>query len=235
MIIYHTPMISRAGRSQLLRRVVSVVVLSTALISIGAVSFWWVAALLLAAAATYGLWPNPPQQPGDLRMRQGPAVIVPDLLGLSLTGFFVALPIWIGRAEGTGGVHGAAAMIWIMALGSSTLLLIGASGSCLRLRIEADGLVLARLRGQMRVQWSEIAAWARWRRGLPKVLRLLAPFLSPGAAGAVLLARDSNGVELRLKDGRLYRLPREGFEHGEAQLVQALAAHGVPQKTGRAK
>ncbi|MFN3845574.1 MAG: hypothetical protein ACK4RZ_07095 [Paracoccaceae bacterium] len=69
---------------------------------------------------------------------------------------------------------------------------------------------------------------------MPGVLRKLALFLPPGPAGAVLLARDSTGLELHLLDGRIFRLPHEGFEHGEEQVLQPLKAHGVRQLSGRA-
>lgn len=220
-------MITREGGSQILRRLLSAVLFSTGLIFTGAVPLWWAAVLMLAGSLVYGLWPRPPRGPGDLLPRQWPSVIGPDLLGFSLTAFFVALPIWIGRGEGTEGLHVSASVIWIMAAGSSTLLFVGAMASCFRLRIDADGMLLTRLFGETRLLWPQILGWKRWRRGLPGAMRKFVPFLPPGPAGAILLARDSTGVELHLKDGRKYRLPREGFEHGEKQLLQALAAQAV--------
>jgi len=216
----------------MLRRLLSAVLFSMGLIFVGVVPFWWIAILMLSGTLLYGLWPKPPKRSGDLLQRQGPAVIGPDLLGFSLTAFFVALPIWIGRGEGTVGLHGSASMIWIMAAGASVLLVVGAAASCFRMRIDEGGLVLSRLRGEIRLLWSEMLGWKRWRRGLPKVLRKVVPFLPPGPAGAILLARDSTGVEVHLKDGRLFRVPRDAFAHGEVQLLQALSAHDVPRMTG---
>lgn len=139
------------------------------------------------------------------------------------------MPNWIGRGEGTEGLHGSASMIWIMAAGSSFLLFVGATANCFRLRIDEDGLLLTRLTGETRLLWPEMIGWKPWRRGLPGVVRKVVPFLPPGTAGAILLARDSTGIEVHLQDGRTYRLPREGFEHGHKQLLHALVAHGVPR------
>lgn len=165
-------------------------------------------------------------------MDRGSAVVGPDLIGFGLLAFFVALPVWIGRSEGTGGIHGAAWLIWPMLPAPLLLLGIGAANDCFAVSVEADGLTVTRMRGETRHRWTGIAGWRRWRRGLPRFLRLFVPFLSPGAAGAVLLARDSTGIELQFGDGGRLRLPREGFERGEAGVLRALAEHGVPRLDG---
>lgn len=116
-----------------------------------------------------------------------------------------------------------------MAAGSSFLLFVGATASRFRLRIDEDGLLLTRLSGETRLPWPEMIGWKPWRRGLPEVVRKVVPFLPPGSAGAILLARDSTGIEVHLQDGRRYRLPREGFEHGHKQLLHAFVAQGVPR------
>lgn len=88
-------------------------------------------------------------------------------------------------------------------------------------------MTLIRLQGESELRWTDIIGWKRWRRGLPVVLRKLAVLLPPGPAGSIMLARDSTGLELHLSDGRIFRLPHEGFEHGERHVLQALKAHGV--------
>ena len=211
----------------MLRRVVAALLFMAAAISIGLTPPLWVGALAVTGGLFYGMWPKPETKTGDLMMRRGPAVLGPDVLGFSLTALFAALPIWIGRGDATPGLHGSAGMIWIMAAGSAVLLIVGASASCFRLRLGSDGLTLIRLRGESEFRWPDIIGWKRWRWGLPVALRKLALFLPPGPAGSILLARDSTGLELHLSDGRIFRLPHEGFEHGEAQVLQALKAHGV--------
>ncbi len=225
---------SRQGASQLLRRVLAALLFIAAAVSIGIAPPVWVGALIIAGGLIYGVWPKPKTMAGDLMLRRGPAVIGPDMLGFSLTALFAALPIWIGRGEATMSIHGSASMIWIMAAGSAVLLLVGASASCFRLRLGSDGVMLMRLRGERELRWPDIIGWTRWRRGLPGILRRLTLFLPTGPAGAVLLARDSTGLALHLSDGRVFRLPHEGFEHGEAQLLQALKAHGVRTLSVRA-
>ncbi|MDP4034273.1 MAG: hypothetical protein Q8P60_15770 [Pseudorhodobacter sp.] len=125
-------------------------------------------------------------------------------------------------------------MIWIMAAGSAGLLITEAAGSCFRLRIGVGCLTLMRMTGGKVVPWQCIKGWRRWRRVLPQVLRMAVPFLPPGPAGLILLARDSTGVELRLMDGRSVRVPREHFVKGEAQLLKAVGRHGVPHLSGGA-
>ncbi len=175
----------------------------------------------------------PPLRDGDLVVKRGPAVIGPDVLGFALTALFAALPIWIGRGTATPGLHGSAGMIWIMAALSTSLLIVGASGSCFRLRLEGRGLTLIRLQGTTILNWSDLIGWRRGRRGLPSVLRKLVPILPPTPAGAILIARDSTGIELLVSDGRRVRIPHDGFEQGEAQLLKAMASSGVRQLRAR--
>jgi hypothetical protein len=92
MRAHESTMISRAGGSQILRRLLSTLLFLIGLIVVGIVPFWWAAVFMLSGTLLYGLWSKPPKQPGDLLPRQGPSVIGPDLLGFSLTAFFVALP-----------------------------------------------------------------------------------------------------------------------------------------------
>lgn len=205
---------SRQGASQLLRRVVAALLFMAAAIAIGLAPPVRVGALAVAGGVIYGIWPKPETKTGDLMLRHGPAVIGPDVLGYSLTALFAALSIWIGRGEASSGRHGSASMIWIMAAGSAVLLFVGASASCVRLRLGSDRVTLIRLRGESELRWPDIIGWKRWRRGLAGVLRKLVPFLPPGPEGSVLLARDSTGLELYQSDGRIFRLPHEGFEHG---------------------
>ena len=217
---------TRAGISQILRRAVAAACFSAALLAAGQGAGGRAALLAALGFAAYALWPRVPVPPGAETMAQGPAVIGPDLLAFGLFALFFVLPLWIG---GQGGIHGSALMIWALLPAPLALLAVGAAGACLRVTIGAEGLTVAGLRRVERAAWDGIAGWRRWRRGLPRWMRALAPVLPPTAAGAVLLARDSTGVELCLADGRRLRLPREGFERGEARLLRALRDHGVPQ------
>lgn len=218
-----TGRIARAGLSQIALRALALGLFVAALLRIGQGPAWPWVGLLVASVAIHALWPAPPRAPGMLAMRRGPSVVGPDLIGTLLAGLFLALPVWIGRGEGSTGLHGSAWMLWPMAMGGIALLGIAAANACFRLEIGDAGLRLGRLGGDREIPWQAITGVRRWRRGLPRGLRALVPFLPPRPAGAVLLARDSTGLELDLAGGGRLRLPREGFEQGEAMLLRALA------------
>ena len=162
-------------------------------------------------------------------MHRGSAVIGPDILGFGLLAFFVALPVWIGRSEGAGGLHGSALLIWPLLPAPLALLWIAVSNACFWLSVGPGGLTIGGLRGTDRIGWDDISGWRPWRRDWLRRFRFMVPFLPPGAAGPVLLARASTGIEIVLRDGRCRRLPHEGFETGLARLGRAMADRGVPQ------
>lgn len=226
------PDVSGRGASQLLRRVLAGACLCAALLGAGVVAAWKAVLLAGLGLALYAFWPPVRVRPGALVLRRGPAILGPDLIGFGLLAFFVALPVWVGRSEGVAGLHGSALLIWAMLPAPLVILWAGAASACFAVSVGDDGLTVAGMGRTRSPAWDEIAGWRRWRRGLPRFLRFLAPFLSPTAAGAVLLARDSTGVELCLADGSRLRLPHEGFERGEARVIEALREHGVPRLRG---
>lgn len=206
------------------------------MIRLGVGPVWQSGLLVLCGLATYFFWPRPLRPKGSYDMQALPAVIGPDLLGIALTSFFVALPLWIGRGQGGEGLHGSVLLLWPMALASVSLLVVGLRNTCLGLEIAQDCLVLTRFSGRSEILFDEIRKTHRWRSGLPRILRALLPFLPPGPAGAILLARDSSGIELELTDGQRLKLPHDGFERGEAALLRALRKHRVgdkPRETAR--
>lgn len=190
---------------------------------------WAVVLPVACGLALYGLWPAVPRPAGAMAMHRGSAVIGPDLIGFGLLTLFVALPVWIGRSEGTGGLHGSALMIWPLLIAPLALLWIAAANACFWLVVGPEGLTIGRMWRRDRIGWDEISGWQPWQRGLPRVLLQIAPFLSPTAAGAVLLARDSTGIDLLLRNGSRRRLPREGFEPELAQVARAIAERGLPR------
>jgi len=91
------------------------------------------------------------------------------------------------------------------------------------MRMDQEGLVLARLHDQARLPWPEILGWKRWRHGL-------VPSMPPGP---VVLARDSTGVKVCLRDGRALRVSVDELEQGAAQLLRAFSEHDVPRMSRR--
>ena len=195
----------------------------------GTVPLWAVMLGFASGLALYILWPKARFPAESSTMHRGSAIIGPDIIGFGLFALFVALPVWIGRAEGAEGLHGSALLIWPLLPAPLALLFVAASNACLGLGIGPAGLTISGLLGSERIGWDDIIGWRPWRRDRLKVFRAMAAFLPPGAAGAVLLARASTGVEIVLRSGRSRRLPREGFESGLARVQRALAERGPPR------
>lgn len=211
------------GLSQLAMWATVAICLCAAGILAGTIPGWAVVSMVGAGLGLYLLWPAVRRPPGAFAMHRGSAVIGPDIIGFGLLALFVALPVWIGRSEGAAGLHGSAPMIWMLLPAPLALLWVAAANACFWLVTGPKGLTIGRIRGGERIGWSDIAGWRPWRRGLPSGLRRIAPLLPPTAAGAVLLARDATGIELRLRNGGRRRLPREGFELALARVERALA------------
>lgn len=222
----------KEGVSQLVRRGVAAALLSAALLALGILPLWKALAIAVLAIAVHVLWPEGRRPPGALVMQRGAAIIGPDILGFVLFAFFLALPVWMGRGENTEGIHASALFVWPLLIAPLVILWNAAASSCLSVVVGAESLDLRRIGSHVTLPWGAMAGWRRWRRGLPRFLRGLAPFLSPAAAGAVLLARDSTGIEIELRDGRRIRLPREGFETAEAHILRALAERDIRPLNG---
>ncbi|GAA0310059.1 hypothetical protein [Rhodovulum strictum] len=211
----------RTGAIQLLRRGLAAGLVIAGACALGAVPLVLALAGLLGGLCVYLFWPWQPPR-GDIhRMARGAAVAGPDLLGLALAAFFVALPVWLGRAE-DGGLHVSAWLVWPMAAGGAALMAIGWRNGCYGLRILPDGFEFHGPRGIRIVPRAAVLAQRPWRRGLPGWMRALAPILPPTAAGAILLARDSTGLTLELDGGARLNVPAEGFEPGLRALQRAL-------------
>lgn len=217
------------GASEIaLRTVVAALFCLSASVS-GTAPLWTVMLGFASGLALYILWPKARFPAGTSTMHRGSAVIGPDIIGVGLLALFVALPVWIGRAEGAEGLHGSALLIWPLLPAPLALLFVAASNACFGLWVGPAGLSISSLRRTERIGWDEIIGWRPWRRDRLRVFRAVAPFLPPGAAGAVLLARASTGVEIVLRTGRSRRLPREGFENGLARVQRALTERGLPR------
>jgi hypothetical protein len=197
------------------------------------------ALLLLSGLAFYLLLPAAKRPPNALVYDRLPAIVLPDVVGFLLAGIFLAMPFWIGPGPGSpsGMVHPVAIMTWPLAIGSLGILVVTAHYASFWLCIADDGLQLASAGQTQFVPYSKIVRVEPYRRGLPRWLRALAPFLAVTghytAAGAVTLARDSTGIRLRLEGGPSIVICRDAFEEPYRQTLQALKAHGVAFKSNR--
>lgn len=214
---------------------------------IGALALWprigagGVAAGLGLAAAVYGLcargravlearagWA------GAYRYGAVSAVILPDWMGFLWGGALIALPFWAGRAGE--GLHPSAALTWPIGAVFLALSVIGARRAGVSLRLTPEGLESLTLFGGWRVAFAEIAEIRPWRRDLPGWVRALGALAgalgNPTAAGAVMLARPSSGLEIVLGSGARRVIPGDAFEAGTAAILRAAAARGVALAPG---
>lgn len=198
---------------------------------------WTSSAFLVAALAVYLVVPRAARPASALTYDLVPAVYGPDVVGFLLTGVFFALPFWARMGEpylwGDFGVlvHPSALLVWPLALIAATIFWFSAQYASFWLVIEDEGLRINRLGSARFVAFSSIVEVRPMRRGLPKWFRWLTPLLIAagkfGAAGALLLARDTTGMTLVLDDGSEISIPQEAFEKHMRRVLSALRKKGV--------
>ncbi len=227
---------TREGLLQFSARVISLTLFVSGLVHIGS---GLVGLLLVTAALAIIVLLPPTARPADaLQPDRLPAVLGPDLLGHLLTGFFIALPFWTGGETGfsRSGIHVMAIITWPMAIGGLVLVGVAAGNASRWIRIEDNALEVATAWRRERIGYDDIARVDPWRRGLPRIMYVLAPLLAAGgrltAAGSVMLARASTGVCLRLTDGRSIVIQKEAFEAPLRRLLRLLKKKGVTTTTG---
>lgn len=219
------------------RRGVTLVLLTIALASWPDVGWRLAAIVIVCGAAIYILLPVKPRPQGAMTYERLPAVIGPDLLGLGLTSVFAALPFWARMGEPYLWedfgllVHPSAFLAWPLALISATILWFSARYAAFWLVIEPEGLRIGQNSGERFILFSEIISIDPFRRGLPGWLRWLAPLMviagKTSAAGALLLARDTTGISLILRDGSSVDIAQEAFEKPLRRVLNALKKNHV--------
>lgn len=218
------------------RRAVPLILLCAGLAALPTAGAVAGATFIAAAIAVYLGLPRAHRPASALIYDSIPAVYGPDVLGFLLTGTFFALPFWARMGEAYLWddfilVHPSALLTWPLALIALAILWFSAHYAAFWLVIEKDGLLINRLEGARFVAFSSIGEIRPFRRGLPKWVRRLVPFLVAagkyGPAGAVLLARDSVGITLALDDGTKISIPQEGFEKPLRRLLAVLHGKGV--------
>ena len=206
---------------------------------------WTSSAFLVAALAVYLVVPRAARPASALTYDLVPAVYGPDLVGFLLTGVFFALPFWARMGEpylwGDFGVlvHPSALLVWPLALVAVAILWFSARYASFWLVIDTEGFRISRLGSTRFVPFSAIVQVRPMRRGLPRWFRWLTPVLIAtgkfGAAGAMLLARDTTGITLVLDDGAEISIPQEAFEKPMRRVLSALRRKRVvfaPDGTG---
>lgn len=197
--------------------------------TLGALPWFGSAAVLALSLAVYAFWPVPAPAHGALRYRRGPAVIGPDMMGLVLVSAFFGVPLIASRIEG--GLHPSSVLVWPVGAVFVALLVIGWRRDAFALNIDAKGLRADTGLRHVEMRFDRIEAVEPWRGDLVRKIRPLAPLLvaagQPGAAGALMVSRESRGVALVGTDGERWVIPGDAFEKGIEVLLTACESHGV--------
>lgn len=191
------------------------------------------AALVVAAILAYAVLPRPSVPVGALRRARASSVVIPDWLGLTLGSLLLVLPVWAADSlPGDGLLHPMAWLVWPMAVLFLSLPLIGWWSETFFVVIDADRLVVGTGFRRRDIAWTQIEEVHAWRRDLLRWVRGLVPLLAAtghfAQAGSILLARESRGLLLVLRDGTRVTIPCDGFEVGVRTLIKALAVRGLP-------
>ncbi|MFP1632824.1 zinc-ribbon domain-containing protein [Zhengella sp. ZM62] len=223
--------------AEILRRIVPLASLVLLYVSLALGDYLWAGIAAVAAVLFYLLPPRirPPQ--GAYAYERIPAVIGPDILGFFLTSAFIGLPLVARAIEGghwddlLEEIHPSAVLVWPMALISLVILVIAYRNASFWLRIEQDGLRVRRSSGERFAAYSAIRQVDLHRRGLPRWIKALTPFLilggKYGAAGSIMLARDETGIRLDMRDGTSITIAADALEKALLKVLAALKAHGV--------
>ncbi len=207
-------------------------VLIVALTMIGYDRYVLGALLFAGSLAIYIYLPAVRVPAGALQYDAGQSQVAPDWIGFILSSLFFAWPIWATISEPRwGAIHPSSVVLWPMALICSSFWIIGALHASYWILIKPDKLVISSAFSRRDVPFDTIKAVRRYRRGLPKWLYLLAPFMISkgqyGGAGALLLARDRTGMELVLKDGRKLSIADSGYDEEIVEILRSLDRNGV--------
>lgn len=227
---------------ELVRRIGALLCLTAALIG-GPQAGWLVAtAFCLLGIFIYLFVPRSGPPPDAEIYERIPSVYGPDFLGLFMTAFFVALPFWARMgddalwAEFGVLVHPAALLTWPLALVTGAILLVAAHYASYWLLFLKDGIRISDWRTERDISWSDIREVTPYRRGLPKWMKWLTPLLvlrgHYGSAGALLLARDTVGMALNLKDGTTIAVVENCFEKPYRILMRKLVEQNIPIAEG---
>ena len=188
----------------------------------------WAAGLILLALGLYLLGRRPAQ--GDFTYVPGAAIVIPDVLGITLVGLFVAFPIW-ATPEGAGVLHPSAWLMWPMAALSASIFYIAWRAETFALSLTPEALQMTRGLHRWDLPYAQICHAVHWRRDLPRWIRALVPFLMTsgryGPAGAVMLARERHGIVLVVPGQPDLVIETDGLRPKAAALVKALSLRGI--------
>ncbi len=182
---------------------------------------------ILAALALYVVLPRPKRTKETATYSRVRAAILPDVLGVLVTGMFVALPLFVIPANAPSGDvfdPGWRPLVWIgaaMACFGLAIFAAAAWYASLSFTVEEGGIRRATLFGSRWIPFAEIAevrsTTVRAPRSLVGLL-LLFGFANPRllGQGLILAGRSDEAVEIVLRSGRRIRVMLTGLENSAA-------------------
>lgn len=229
--------LSKWGKVEIARRIITLAMGSYALVSIGSHSWPATVVTLVLAVAIYSGIPRRKITKDILVYERMPAVVGPDILGFLLTGLFIALPFWARTGDESYWkdfgwlIHPASLLTWPLATISALILLVATQKAVFRLTIRPSGITVSNLKGDQELLYSSIASVTPFRLGLPAFFKWLTPLLvltgRYSAAGAILMARDDTGMCIAYHNGSHQNISEHGFEKPFASILLAFHEAGV--------
>ena len=228
---------TKAGRREFLRRILVMCLLIAGWVQLGNDNIIVAVGLMVSSVLAYIYLPAFPVPKGALVYGRGQSQTGPDWLGFILSSLFFVFPVWAAISEPNWGTfHPSSIMLWPMALIFSSFWIIGALYASYWIEIKPSKLLISSAWSRQNISYSNIKRVRRFRRTIiPKWMKILLPFMlmkgQYGGAGALLLARNTTGMELVLKNGHSVLIPDAGFEAESLQILSALDKHGVKLAT----
>ena len=167
--------------------------------------------LIVAGLALYIVLPRPRCNEQWMRYARGPAVIAPDLLGLLLTPFFIALPVAVVANTKPAAVFAPTQGGWIwlyivfglLALSGIALLISGLRYAVRGYRLLPHGLQIRTLRGLREYSWSSLQTWEPYTKTTSRRFGRLLFFSGSFSAiglGLALQNTAEHGLRLHFRD-----------------------------------
>jgi hypothetical protein len=223
---------TKAGRREFFRRILTVSILITGLSQFGYGHTILALALIVGSVLIYTYIPAVPIPAKALVYDAGMSQTGPDWIGFVLSSLAFVAPIWFAINEPHWGtIHPSSVLLWPMALATSSFWIIGALYSSYWIEIKPRKLIISSTFSVHEVPFNTIKRVKSYRRGLPKWLYMLMPLMlmkgQVAGAGSLLLTQKRTGIELILKTGKSVSIADSGFEGEIIQILQALDKHGV--------
>ncbi|MCX6868773.1 MAG: hypothetical protein NTV46_21735 [Verrucomicrobia bacterium] len=199
--------------------------------------------VLLAAVLAYALLPWPKYGPRTLSYSRNRAVVVPDLLGVAMTAFFLVIPVFVISGNFPGPVMQGlfdiddgwiwlTAGMWLLATLVFAITVVALWYSTFSLTLLPEGLRCRTLLGSRECAYADIERVEPAVLALPKWLRIvmmLAGLLNWRLMGAIWLGatQENHGIEIHRKNGTRFKIWLDCLD-GRSHVFRELRRAHVP-------